>query len=147
VKPVNVAIVGATGAVGNVMRAVLEERNFPVDRLFLVASARSRGKSLQFRDQAIEVQALEEFDFSQVRIALFSAGAAPSREHAPRAVDAGCVVIDNTSCYRYDADVPLIVPACNAARIADWKQRGSSATVASTCITSMKLVVPIFNLR
>ncbi len=114
-----VAVVGATGAVGAAMRAVLEERDFPLDELHLLASARSRGRRLPFRGRELEVRALEDFDFRRARIALFSAGAAVSRAHAPRAAAAGCLVIDNTSCFRYDDDVPLVVPECNAARIAD----------------------------
>ena len=96
----NVAIVGATGAVGGVMLQVLEERDFPVDTLYLVASERSKGRRLPFRGQELEVQALEEFDFGQVQVALFSAGSEPSRQFAPRAAEAGCLVIDNTSGFR-----------------------------------------------
>ncbi len=121
---VDVAIVGATGAVGTVMRQVLEERDFPVGTLHLVASRRSQGRRLPFRGQELEVQALESFNFARVRIALFSAGSGPSRQYAPQAAAAGCVVIDNTSCFRYEPDVPLVVPECNPHRIADWHRRG-----------------------
>ena len=133
-----VAIVGATGAVGEVLRAVLEERGFPLQRLHLLASARSRGRRLPFRDREIAVEALEDFDFAQVRIAFFSAGAGPSREHAPRAAAEGCVVIDNTSQFRYDDDIPLVVPECNAERIADWKRRGIIAN--PNCSTAQMVV-------
>ena len=133
-----VAIVGATGAVGEVLRAVLEERGFPLERLHLLASARSRGRRLVFRGQEIAVETLEDFDFSKVRIAFFSAGSGPSRAHAPRAAQAGCVVIDNTSQFRYDDDVPLVVPECNAARIAEWQRRGVIAN--PNCSTAQMVV-------
>jgi aspartate-semialdehyde dehydrogenase len=108
-----VAIVGATGLVGETMISVLEERGFPVEKLFAVASERSLGRNLTFRDKSLGVHALKGFDFSQVDIAMFSAGAAISRAHAPRAVAAGCWVIDNTSEFRYRDDVPLVVPEVN----------------------------------
>ncbi len=136
----HVAIVGATGAVGGVMRQVLEERGFPLDVLHLVASERSKGRSLSFRGQDIEVQALEEFDFSQVQIALFSAGSEPSRQFAPRAAEAGCVVIDNTSYFRYEPDIPLVVPECNPERIADYRNRG---IIANPNCSTMQMVVAL----
>ena len=136
----SVAIVGATGAVGGVMRQVLAERDFPLDALHLVASARSKGRRLPFRGQELEVQALEEFDFRTVQIALFSAGSAPSRTFAPQAAAAGCVVIDNTSCFRYEPDIPLVVPECNAHRIADWRQRG---IIANPNCSTIQMVVAL----
>ncbi len=136
----HVAIVGATGAVGGVMRQVLEERGFPLDALHLVASGRSKGRSLPFRGQDIEVQALEEFDFSQVQIALFSAGSEPSRRFAPRAAEAGCLVIDNTSYFRYEPDIPLVVPECNPDRIADYRNRG---IIANPNCSTMQMVVAL----
>ena len=136
----HVAIVGATGAVGSVMRQVLEERSFPVDSLHLVASERSKGRRLPFRGQEIEVQALEEFDFSQVRIALFSAGSEPSRQFAPRAAEAGCLVIDNTSCFRYEPDIPLVVPECNPERIADYRNCG---IIANPNCSTIQMVVAL----
>ena len=136
----HVAIVGATGAVGGVMRQVLEERGFPLDALHLVASERSKGRSLPFRGQDIEVQALEAFDFSQVQIALFSAGSEPSRQFAPRAAEAGCVVIDNTSFFRYEPDIPLVVPECNPERIADYRNRG---IIANPNCSTMQMVVAL----
>ena len=135
-----VAIIGATGAVGGVMREVLEERDFPVDTLCLVASERSKGQRLPFRGQELEVQALEEFDFRQARIALFSAGSEPSRQFAPRAVEAGCLVIDNTSCFRYEPDVPLVVPECNPERIADYRNRG---IIANPNCSTIQMVVAL----
>ncbi len=136
----DVVIVGATGAVGDVMRRVLEERDFPLGALHLVASQRSRGQRLPFRGREIEVQALEEFDFRQARIALFSAGSEPSRQFAPRAAEAGCLVVDNTSCFRYEPDVPLVVPECNLERIADWRARG---IIANPNCSTIQMVVAL----
>lgn len=115
----NVAIVGATGAVGEAMRELIAERNFPYADVRLVASARSAGKRLPVGDRTFAVQNLEEFDFDDVHIALFSAGGSISAEHAPRAAAAGAIVIDNTSKFRLDEDVPLVVPEVNPERIAD----------------------------
>lgn len=115
----NVAIVGATGAVGEAMRELIAERRFPYADVRLVASARSTGKRLPVGDRSFAVQNLEEFDFDDVHIALFSAGGAISAEHAPRAAAAGAIVIDNTSKFRLDEDVPLVVPEVNSERIAD----------------------------
>lgn len=115
----NVAIVGATGAVGEAMRELIAERNFPYAEVRLVASARSAGKRLPVGDRTFAVQNLEAFDFDDTHIALFSAGGAISAEHAPRAAAAGAIVIDNTSKFRLDEDVPLVVPEVNPERIAD----------------------------
>lgn len=141
----NVAIVGATGAVGGVMRQVLEERDFPCDALHLVASGRSKGRSLSFRGQELGVQALQEFDFDQVQIALFSAGSEPSRQFAPRAVEAGCLVIDNTSCFRYEPDIPLVVPECNPDRIADYRSRGIIANPNCSTIQMIVALKPLYD--
>jgi aspartate-semialdehyde dehydrogenase len=109
----HVAIAGATGAVGRMMLSILEERKFPVDRLTLLASARSAGQSLTFKGQPVQVQELREDSFTGVDIALFSAGAGVSLQFAPFAVKAGAVVIDNSSAFRMDKDVPLVVPEVN----------------------------------
>ena len=113
----NVAVAGATGAVGNQMIRCLEERNFPVKKLKLLASARSVGKTLPFRGQPIAVEELTEDSFKGVEIALFSAGASTSLKFAPAAVKAGCVVVDNSSAYRMDPQIPLVVPEVNPHRI------------------------------
>src|SRR5690606_5159942 len=112
-RKVNVAVVGATGAVGETMISVLEERQFPVGTLVPLASSRSAGSRVAFRGEQVRVQDLAQFDFKGIDVALFSAGASVSREHAPRAAAAGCVVIDNTSEFRYDDDIPLVVPEVN----------------------------------
>lgn len=110
----NIAVVGATGAVGNEMIAILEERDFPVETLRLFASERSEGKRLNFKGQEIPVETLKEDSFNGIDIALFSAGAERSRIWAPVAVQSGCVVIDNSSQWRMDPEVPLVVPEVNA---------------------------------
>ena len=112
-KKIDVAIVGATGAVGEAMIRILEQRGFPVGAIYLLASERSAGMVLTFRGQPVRVGRLDEFDFSKVSLSLFSAGGSISAVHAPRAVATGCVVIDNTSHFRNDPDIPLVVPEVN----------------------------------
>lgn len=111
---INVAIVGATGAVGEALLEILEQRDFPVARLSLLASERSEGKRLQFRGKSVRVERLDAFDFSGTAIGFFSAGGDLSAQFAPKAAAAGCIVVDNTSQFRYDADIPLVVPEVNA---------------------------------
>jgi aspartate-semialdehyde dehydrogenase len=120
----NVAVVGATGVVGETMLGLLAERKFPVGNVYALASERSVGKDTAFGKRSLQVSDLAEFDFSNARIGLFSAGSAVSAEYAPRAAAAGCVVIDNTSQFRYDDDVPLVVTEVNPQRIADHRRRG-----------------------
>lgn len=108
-----VAVVGATGAVGNEMIKTLEERNFPIERLRLFASERSEGKKLEYKDTEIQVETLNENSFNGIDIALFSAGAERSKLWAPIAVKSGCIVVDNSSQWRMDPDVPLVVPEVN----------------------------------
>ena len=109
----NVAVVGATGAVGEAMLSILEQRNFPVNEIFPLASSRSAGKSVVFKGRSLEVGRLDEFDFSTVELGLFSAGGSVSAEYAPKATAAGCIVVDNTSYFRNDPEIPLIVPEVN----------------------------------
>ena len=120
-RQVNVAIVGATGAVGREMTRTVEQRKFPVSKLHLVASERSRGKRLPFSGEEMEVQVLDEFSFKGIDIVLSSPGASTSREYVPRAVKEGAVVVDNTSAFRMDDAVPLVVPEANAHAIARHK--------------------------
>ena len=112
-RPVTVAVVGATGAVGETMLAILEQRDFPVGELIPLASARSAGKTVRFKGRDIAVRDLASFDPKGVDIALFSAGGATSKEYAPKFAAAGAVVVDNSSAFRYDADVPLVVSEVN----------------------------------
>ena len=123
-KNYDVAVVGATGAVGEAMLSILEERNFPVGEVYALASSRSVGKRIPFKGKNLIVKDLAEFDFSKVQIGLFSAGASISKEYAPKAAAANCIVIDNTSEFRYDDDIPLIVPEVNPEKIAEYKARG-----------------------
>ena len=139
----NVAIVGATGAVGEAMLAILEERQFPVGELYLLASENSAGKRLQFRDSYVTIGNLAEFDFSQADIALFSAGGAISAEYAPQAAAAGCVVIDNTSQFRYDADIPLVVPEVNPDAVAGLAARNIIANPNCSTIQMLVALKPI----
>ncbi len=141
----NVAIVGATGAVGEVMLEILEQRDFPIDQLHLLASSRSAGKRLMFRGKQIVVQDLETFDFTGVDIGLFSPGASVSKIYAPKAAAAGCVVIDNTSEFRYDDDIPLVVPEVNAHAIADYKNRGIIANPNCSTIQMLVALKPIYD--
>jgi aspartate-semialdehyde dehydrogenase len=135
-----VAVVGATGLVGEMMISVLEERAFPVSQLFALASNRSLGRSVSFRGRSHPVRELSGFDFSQCDFALFSAGAAVSREHAPRAVAAGCIVIDNTSEFRYQDSVPLVVPEVNPQTLAGF---GTSGIIANPNCSTIQLVVAL----
>ncbi len=144
-KPVNVAVVGVTGAVGEVMLEILESRNFPVDMLFPLASARSAGKSVTFRGKRHTVQDLSEFDFSQTPIALFSAGGDISAEFAPIAAAAGCVVIDNTSHFRRDADIPLVIPEVNPDAIGQFRNRGIIANPNCSTIGMLVALKPIYD--
>ena len=114
-----VAIAGATGAVGKEFLRVLEERRFPVDRLVALASARSVGKTVRFRGKDHPVADLSDFDFRGVDVAFFSAGGERSKEHGPRAAKAGCLVVDNSSAFRLDPAVPLVVPEVNLAAARD----------------------------
>ena len=141
--PVNVAIAGATGAVGEVLVEILEERGFPVGRLFLLASERSAGKRHRFCGKSITVQRLDEFDFEQAQIGFFSAGGAVSADFAPKAAAADCVVIDNTSQFRYDDDIPLIVPEVNLHRLVDYANRNIIANPNCSTIQMVVALKPI----
>ena len=133
-----VAIVGATGNVGREMCNILSERQFPVDEVIALASRRSIGKEVTFGDTTLKVKSLEDFDFTGTDIALFSAGGSVSAEHAPRAAEAGCIVIDNSSYYRMAEDVPLIVPECNADAISSYGKRNIIAN--PNCSTAQMVV-------
>lgn len=141
----NVAIVGATGAVGETLLEVLAERNFPVDNLYLLASERSAGTTKKFKGKSIRVEDLAKFDFSKVQIGLFSAGGDISAKYAPIAAAAGCVVIDNTSHFRYDDDKPLIVPEVNAHAIAKYKDTNIIANPNCSTIQMVVALKPIYD--
>ena len=139
----DVAIAGATGAVGEALLQILEARDFPVGRLFPLASERSAGRTVQFRGEAVEVGVLDDFDFRQVAVGLFSAGASVSAWAAPQAAAAGAVVVDNTSQFRYDDDIPLVVPECNSHAIAEHTSRGIIANPNCSTIQMVVALKPI----
>jgi aspartate-semialdehyde dehydrogenase len=139
----NVAVVGATGAVGEQMREVLEERQFPVGELRLLASERSAGQFLPFQSRQIRVEILDEDSFDKIDVALFSAGGSVSAKFAPIAVAAGAVVVDNTAFFRMEPDVPLVVPEVNAKEIANYRARGIVANPNCSTIQMVVALKPI----
>ena len=144
-KKVDVAVVGATGAVGEAMLDILHQRKFPVGKVYALASERSAGSVVNFGNKSLIVEDLATFDFSKVQIGLFSPGASVSRVYAPIAAEAGCVVIDNTSEFRYDDDIPLIVPEVNPEAIAGYKKRGIIANPNCSTIQMMVALKPIYD--
>ena len=140
----NIAIVGATGAVGEALVNILDERNFPVGELFLLASERSAGTKVMFGNKSIMVTDLADFDFARAHIGLFSAGGEVSAEYAPKAAAAGCIVVDNTSHFRYDADIPLVVPEVNGDAIADFSKRNIIANPNCSTIGLVVALKPIY---
>jgi len=144
-KQYNVAVVGATGAVGETMISILEQRNFPVAELYPLASSRSAGKTVSFKGKQIVIQDLAEFDFSQADIGLFSAGGSVSKDFAPKAAEAGCVVIDNTSHFRRDDDIPLVVPEVNPEALAGYSRRNIIANPNCSTIQMLVALKPIYD--
>ncbi len=141
----DVALVGATGAVGEAMIEILEQRDFPVGILYPLASARSAGKTVRFKGKSLKVQDLAEFDFTQAQLGLFSAGGDISAEFAPKAAAAGCVVVDNTSHFRRDEDIPLVVPEVNPHAVAGYKARGIIANPNCSTIQMLVALKPIYD--
>jgi aspartate-semialdehyde dehydrogenase len=139
----DVAVVGATGAVGEVMLEILAERKFPVGKVYPLASERSAGSKVRFGDRMLTVQNLADFDFSKTQIGLFSAGASISKVYAPKAAEAGCVVIDNTSQFRYDDEIPLVVPEVNPDKIANYEDHGIIANPNCSTIQMLVALKPI----
>ncbi|HEX2654767.1 MAG TPA: aspartate-semialdehyde dehydrogenase [Xanthobacteraceae bacterium] len=135
-----VAIVGATGNVGREMLNILAERTFPADEVVALASRRSQGVEASYGEKTLKVKALENYDFSDVDICLMSAGSGVSKEWSPKIAAQGAVVIDNSSCWRYDADVPLIVPEVNADAIAGFRKKG---IIANPNCSTAQLVVAL----
>ncbi len=140
-KEYNLAVVGATGAVGQEMTKIVEERNFPVSEIRLVASERSKGKVLKFRGENLNVENLSEFSFKGIDIVLSSPGASVSKEYVPRAVEEGAVIIDNTSAFRMDPDVPLVVPEVNPHAIS--RHRGIIANPNCSTIQLVAVLKPL----
>ncbi len=137
---VSVAVAGATGAVGEAMIKILEERNFPVREIRYLASERSEGKVLSFKGKEVKVERLTPNSFNGVELALFSAGATRSKEFAPAAVEAGAMVVDNSSAFRMEPDIPLVVPEVNPHDIALYKNRG---IIANPNCTTIVAIVPL----
>jgi len=144
-KTFDVAVVGATGVVGESMLEILAQRKFPVGKVYALASERSVGKTVEFGNHELPVEDLAEFDFSKVQIGLFSPGASISAVYAPKAAEAGCVVIDNTSQFRYDDDIPLVVPEVNEDAIAGYTARGIIANPNCSTIQMVVALKPIYD--
>ncbi|WP_163834490.1 aspartate-semialdehyde dehydrogenase [Spartinivicinus ruber] len=144
-KTYDVAVVGATGAVGEAMLSILEQRNFPVGKVYPLASSRSAGSTVLFNNKPVVVDDLATFDFSKVQIGLFSAGGSVSAEYAPKAAAAGCVVIDNTSHFRYDPNVPLVVPEVNPEKVADYTKCGIIANPNCSTIQMLVALKPLYD--
>src|SRR5262250_1610526 len=136
----SVAVVGATGNVGREMLGILSERSFPADEVIPLASRRSQGTDVSFGDRTLKCKALDHYDFSDVDICLMSAGSTVSKEWSPKIAAAGAVVIDNSSCWRYDADVPLVVPEVNADAVAGFRRKG---IIANPNCSTAQLVVTL----
>lgn len=141
----DVAVVGATGAVGETMINILEQRDFPVRNLYPLASSRSAGKTIQFKGKSVTITDLADFDFSRAQIGLFSAGGSISAEFAPKAAAAGCVVIDNTSHFRRDEDIPLVVPEVNIDALAGYTTRNIIANPNCSTIQMLVALKPIYD--
>lgn len=144
-KLYNVAVVGATGAVGETMLSILAERKFPVDNVYALASERSVGKKVAFGERQLTVKSVADFDFQKAQLGLFSAGASVSKVFAPKAAAAGCIVVDNTSQFRYDDDIPLVVPEVNPEAIADYRTRGIIANPNCSTIQMVVALKPIYD--
>ncbi len=144
-KTFDIAVVGATGAVGETMLEILAERQFPVGKIYALASSRSAGSRVSFGDKMIVVEDLAEFDFSQVQIGIFSPGASVSKIYAPVAAAAGCIVVDNTSQFRNDDDKPLIIPEVNAHAIEQYKATNIIANPNCSTIQMLVALKPIYD--
>ena len=142
---IDVAVVGATGVVGEAMLEILAERKFPLGTVHALASERSVGKTVMFGGKPLRVSDLAEFDFSPCKIGLFSAGASVSDVYAPKAAAAGCIVVDNTSRFRYDDDIPLVVPEVNPEKIAEHKHKGIIANPNCSTIQMVVALKPIYD--
>jgi aspartate-semialdehyde dehydrogenase len=143
-KNYHVAVAGATGAVGNQMITCLEERDFPIKSIKLLASHRSAGRQLRFRGDMVTVEELTKTSFKGVDIALFSAGGSTSETFAPVAAESGCVVVDNSSQWRMDSQVPLVVPEVNAHAIGGYAQKGIIANPNCSTIQMVVALNPIY---
>jgi aspartate-semialdehyde dehydrogenase len=144
-KKFDIAVLGATGAVGEAMLSILAERQIPVASVYALASSRSAGSDVKFGNKLLTTQDASTFDFGAVQVGLFSAGASVSAQYAPEAAAAGCVVIDNTSKFRYDHDVPLVIPEVNPDAIANYENRGIIANPNCSTIQMVVALKPIYD--
>ncbi|PCI60697.1 MAG: aspartate-semialdehyde dehydrogenase [Gammaproteobacteria bacterium] len=141
----DVCVLGATGLVGKTIIEILAERDFPINKLYPLASSRSAGEFIEFNGESIEVLDADHFDFSQTQIGFFSAGGSVSAKFAPLAAEAGCVVIDNTSEFRYDPEIPLVVPEVNPQALADYRNRNIIANPNCSTIQMVVALKPIYD--
>lgn len=144
-KTYDIAVVGATGLVGETLLSLLAERNFPVGQVYALASEHSLGKEIEFGRKTLDVEELAKFDFSKVQLAFFAVDAAIAAEYVPLATEAGCIVIDNSTHYRDDAEIPLVVPEINPEAIADYKNRNIIASPGSSTIQLALALKPILD--
>jgi len=144
-KKFDIAVVGATGAVGETIISILEQRNFPINNLYPLASSKSAGMKIQCQGKTWTVQDLDTFDFTKAQIGLFSAGGSISEKYAPRAAEAGCIVVDNTAHFRRDEDIPLVVPEVNAHAIAGYTKRNIIANPNCSTIQMLVALKPIYD--
>ena len=144
IQKYNIAVVGATGNVGREIIGILEERDFPIDHLYCLASSKSKGQKINYKDQEIIVEDLSEFDFSTVNIGLFSPGGSISAKYAPKAASAGCLVIDNTSHFRMNDNVPLVVPEVNGEVLDEFfEDNNRSNIIANPNCSTIQMVVAL----
>jgi aspartate-semialdehyde dehydrogenase len=144
-KSIRLCVAGATGAVGKALLSILYSKGFPVENIYALASSRSAGQKIPYGKNKIEVLNIANFDFSQAKIGLFSAGGSVSAEYAPKAARAGCIVVDNTSHFRMHPDVPLIVPEVNKKNIADYQKTGIIANPNCSTIQMVVALKPIYD--
>jgi aspartate-semialdehyde dehydrogenase len=144
-KKCNVAIVGATGLIGRTMLTILKQRRFPINELYLLASERSQGEPIQFNKKTLLVENVADFDFKKADIALFTAGASVSAHYVPIATKNACIVIDNTSQFRYDDEVPLIIPEVNPEALAHYNKRNIIANPNCSTIQMLLVLKPIYD--
>ncbi len=144
-KKYNIAVVGATGVVGRTIIEILEQRGVPVANLYLLASANSLGKTILYKNKNVAVEDLAGFDFTKADIAMFSAGGAISEQYAPKSAQAGCIAIDNTSFFRRDKDIPLVIPEVNSKTISNYKNRNIIANPNCSTIQMLVALKPIYD--
>lgn len=141
----NIAILGATGAVGETLLEILEERQFPINQLFLLASQKSAGNIIKFKNKNITIQTADEFDFSNAHICFCAVDSDIAKIFVPKAAEAGCVVIDKSSCFRYELDIPLVIPEVNPEALMNYRERNIIATPNCSTIPLLVALKPIYD--